>query len=113
MVSKDVSKFIPKRSTIEPDFGDEGKMAAFHAANTPSMARKLIALGYGPKGAQDENYNPVYRHRYYLTVESLHTDLDALVKNPKGSDIVNVHTLLDDIKWFIKSRNDVQEAKRT
>ncbi len=111
--SKDASAFIPKKPTVEPNFGDEGKMDAFLASNTAPVARKLIALGYGPRGDKDPNYNPVFRHRYYLTLKELHINLDKLARNPKSTDDININYLLDDIKWFVKSRYNVQESDRT
>lgn len=85
-------------------------MASFLANHSRPEALKLIALGYGPFGAKDPNFNQEFRRRYYLTEEQLRFRFESLLRDGEGPDL---HHSLDDLKrdlqWYLRSRHDVQD----
>jgi hypothetical protein len=107
---------IPEAVTTQHSFvmpNDEAAafaaIEAFTVEHGVSKSRNLRALGYGPMGADDLGFSPVFRKRYYLTKQDLHDLLDRLIDN--GDDKENIELTLDtfkqDAQWFIKSRNDI------
>ena len=106
---------IPEAPVTEPSFANaaeaDSAKASFMANNSVPEARSLIALGYGPFGASDPNFNPVHRRRYYLTKEKLLKQFEFIVNNSDRFFDEDVKYAYDefmlDVHWFLKSRDNI------
>lgn len=107
-----------ERTPEQPAFASAGEiesaMRDFNAEHPRSVATRLIALGYGPRGDKDPNFSPDFRRRFYLTEEALTEEFKQLSRHydelytdewgPRLDDF------LLDVRWFLKNRGDVHEG---
>lgn len=114
--------FQPEAPCTEPSFTTpadaESAIVSFNTEHTVPEARNLVALGYGPLGVHDPNYNPAYRRRYYLNREKLLTLVNELCNHEKeirdvkhkGYGVARemLDHLMNDMRWYITSRADVR-----
>lgn len=109
---------IPEAPVTQPSFASaaeaDSAKASFNANNSVPEARALVALGYGPFGASDPNFNPVHRRRYYLTKEKLLEQFEFVVANSARFFDEDVHEAYDDfmldVHWFLKSRDNLDNG---
>jgi len=113
-----VDDIFAERPMVQPAFASqsdiESALVHFRQAHSLPEARKLIALGYGPLGDRDPNFNPVFRRRYYLTQKKLRKTLDRLSDHYDDLFSEELKEEMDDffldVRWFIKNRKDIHEG---
>ena len=82
--------------------------AKFRKDYTISEQRHRVALGVGPEGIFDSNFNREYRRHYFLTHSDLLEDIIDLLENGDRQLEVEQTTLMwqiiHDIQWWVKHR---------
>lgn len=117
--------YFPEKSPVEPSFADVDSagpaMSNFVQEHGVSEARQMIALGYGPFGPHDQNFNPTFRRRYYLTQERLVESLNALfghegeiasAQRTGSNEWKEMYDyFIGDLTWFLKARSNVHKVR--
>jgi len=111
----DTDPLYIEREPTQPAFTSQadidGAKSRFHTEHDVHVARKLIALGYGPLGVEEPNYNPVFRRRYYLTISDLHAALDYLHDHYDSifteENMPQLDYFCQDVRWWLLNREDI------
>lgn len=111
-------ELVPEAPPTVPSFKSEDDIKAawarFQAQHTRPEQVLLISLGYGPFGADDPNFNPVFRRRYYLTFDELETEFRYLAEHYDDlyteENQQRLDTFLLDSRWWLKNRKDIREG---
>ena len=100
---------LPEQPTTKSKLSFDTRLAnqvSWSAATPVGEARTKSALGYSPMGADDPNFNPEFRRRYYLNDERLLERLQVIMNVGEDPD-VHEHQLeiwINDLRWTMKER---------